>query len=136
MKRLLWVTASALSLALVSAGFAFSSSTSHRAEIFSDPAAKSKPVVGLVLKYKDGVVAKDIFGNQVALSSELNQGEDLGLGMYSANFEAAVSESAALDIANSIAGDSRIETIYFNHFLPKPSATKPSYSVPASSSAA
>ena len=117
MKRLLWVTASALSLALVSAGFAFSSSTSHRAEIFSDPAAKSKPVVGLVLKYKDGVVAKDIFGNQVALSSELNQGEDLGLGMYSANFEAAVSESAALDIANSIAGDSRIETIYFNHFL-------------------
>ena len=117
MKRLLWVTASALSLALVSAGFAFNSSTSHRAEIFSDPAAKSKPVVGLVLKYKDGVVAKDIFGNQVALSSELNQGEDLGLGMYSANFEAAVSESAALDIANSIAGDSRIETIYFNHFL-------------------
>ena len=117
MKRLLWVTASALSLALVSAGFAFNSSTSHRAEIFSDPAAKSKPVVGLVLKYKDGVVAKDIFGNQVALSSELNQGEDLGLGMYSANFEAAVSESAALDIANSIAGDSRIETIYLNHFL-------------------
>ena len=117
MKRLLWVTALALSLALVSAGFAFNSSTSHRAEIFSDPAAKSKPVVGLVLKYKDGVVAKDIFGNQVALSSELNQGEDLGLGMYSANFEAAVSESAALDIANSIAGDSRIETIYLNHFL-------------------
>jgi serine protease len=117
MKRLLWVTASALSLALVSAGFAFNSSTSHRAQIFSDPAAKSKPVVGLVLKYKDGVVAKDIFGNQVALSSELNQGEDLGLGMYSANFEAAVSESEALDIANSIAGDSRIETIYLNHFL-------------------
>jgi len=117
MKRLLWVTASALSLALVSAGFAFSSSTSHRAEIFSDPAAKSKPVVGLVLKYKDVVVAKDIFGNQVALSSELNQGEDLGLGMYSANFEAAVSEPAALDIANSIAADSRIETIYLNHFL-------------------
>ena len=117
MKRLLWVTASALSLALVSAGFAFNSSTSHRAQIFSDPAAKSKPVVGLVLKYKDGVVAKDIFGNQVALSSELNQGEDLGLGMYSANFEEAVSESAARDIANSIAADSRIETIYLNHFL-------------------
>jgi serine protease len=117
MKRLLWVTASALSLALVSTGFAFSSSTSHRAQIFSDPVAKSKPVVGLVLKYKDGVVAKDIFGNQVALPSELNQGEDLGLGMYSANFEAAVSESAALEIANSIAGDSRIETIYLNHFL-------------------
>jgi serine protease len=117
MKRLLWVTASALSLALVSAGFAFSSSTSHRAQIFSDPEAKSKPVVGLVLKYKDGVAAKDIFGNQVALSSELNQGEDLGLGMYSANFEAAVSESAARDIANSIAADSRIETIYLNHFL-------------------
>ena len=117
MKRLLWVTASALCLALVSAGFAFNSSTSHRAEIFSDPAAKSKPVVGLVLKYKDGVVAKDIFGNQVALSSELNQGEDLGLGMYSANFEEAVSESVARDIANSIAADSRIETIYLNHFL-------------------
>jgi len=117
MKRLLWVTASALCLALVSAGFAFNSSTSHRAEIFSDPAAKSKPVVGLVLKYKDGVVAKDIFGNQVALSSELNQGEDLGLGMYSANFEEAVSESAARDSANSSAADSRIETIYLNHFL-------------------
>ncbi|MFZ4065281.1 MAG: hypothetical protein ACOYJ7_03180, partial [Rhodoluna sp.] len=85
MKRLLWMTASALSLALIASGFAFSFVSSHRAEILSDPAAKSKPVVGLVLKYKDGVFATNIFGNQVALSSDLNQGEDLGLGMYSAN---------------------------------------------------
>ena len=117
MKRLPWITASALSLALIASGFAFSFVSSHRAEILSDPAAKSKPVVGLVLKYKDGVFATDIFGNQVALSSDLNQGEDLGLGMYSANFKKAVSESSALKIANSITGDSRIETIYLNHVL-------------------
>jgi serine protease len=117
MRRLHWATSSALSLALVLAGLALNLATSARAEILSDSAAKNKPVVGLVIKYKEGVLAKDFLGNQVALSPELKQGEDLGLGMYSANFEQQVDETVARKVADALTTDSRIETIYLNHYL-------------------
>jgi len=118
MKRLTWLASAALAFTLIAVGFVAGFTSSKKATIFSDPAAKQKPVVGLVLKYRDGVSPMNFLGNQVGLdSTELTKGEDLGLGLYSANFESAHSEASSLKIADSLAGDSRIESIYLNHFL-------------------
>ena len=117
MRRLLWLTSSTLTIALGAVGL-FASAPRDRAEIFSDSAAKNKPVVGLVLKYRDGVIPTDFWGNQVGLDSTgLSRGEDLGLGLYSANFKSSISEASALKVAESMASDSRIESIYLNHLL-------------------
>jgi hypothetical protein len=57
-----WVSA-VVSFALIF-GLLFVTQNHKRAEIVSDPANKDKEVDGLVLKYRDGVVPFDIFGNQ------------------------------------------------------------------------
>jgi len=118
MKRLIWMASTGLAFSLIAVGLVAGLTSSKKATIFSDPAAKQKPVVGLVLKYRDGISPTDFLGNQVGLdSTELTKGEDLGLSLYSANFKSAHSEASALKIAESLAGDSRIESIYLNHFL-------------------
>lgn len=113
-----WVSAG-VSFALI-LGLLFVTQNHKRAEILSDPANKDKEVVGLVLKYRDGVVPFDIFGNQVGLEDSqfgLSKGQDLGLGMYSVDFNKSRSEKSALSVARSLAGDQRVETIYLNHML-------------------
>ena len=113
-----WVSA-VVSFALIF-GLLFVTQNHKRAEILSDPANKDKEVVGLVLKYRDGVVPFDIFGNQVGVEDSqfgLSKGQDLGLGMYSVDFNKSRSEKSALSVARSLAGDQRVETIYLNHML-------------------
>ena len=113
-------TLAVLTTAALVLGFAVSHQDGRSAQVFSDPANKNKPVVGLVLKYRAGVVPFDLFGSQTGLDSsvaEMTKGEDLGLGMYSADFKNQLSESAAQKIAVELAQDSRIESIYLNHFL-------------------
>ncbi len=137
MKRLIWLISATLSFALITFGLIAGFSSNKKATVHSDPAANDKPVVGLVLKYKEGVFPTDYLGNQVGLdSTQLSQGEDLGLGLYSANFKTALSEGEALELADSIASDSRIESIYLNHFLSEANfkvATPKSGSLKASS---
>jgi serine protease len=113
------LTAVLTSLALI-AGLVYVSQSHSSAKIFSDPANRQKPVVGLVLKYKDGVVPFDLFGNQTGIENskgELTKGVDLGLGMYSVDFRNSASEESALSIAQSLVKDQRIESIYLNHLL-------------------
>jgi serine protease len=113
------LTAVMTSLALI-AGLVYVGQSYSSAKIFSDPANRQKPVVGLVLKYKDGVVPFDLFGNQTGIENskgELTKGVDLGLGMYSVDFKSSVSEESALSIAQSLVKDQRIESIYLNHLL-------------------
>ncbi len=118
MKRLVWLASATLSFVIIAAGLVAGFTSTQKANIFSDPAAKNQPVVGLVLKYREGVAAVDFWGNQVGLESTgLSRGEDLGLGLYSANFKSATSEETALMVAESLAKDSRIASIYLNHFL-------------------
>ncbi|MEY3317567.1 MAG: hypothetical protein RLZZ503_769, partial [Actinomycetota bacterium] len=42
-------------------------SSAGLAKVSSESSYKDEPVVGLVIKYRDGVVPIDLFGNQVAL---------------------------------------------------------------------
>lgn len=113
------VAAVLTSLALI-AGLVYVGQSHSSAKIFSDPANRQKPVVGLVLKYKNGVVPFDLFGNQTGIENskgELTKGVDLGLGMYSVDFRNSVSEGSALSIAQSLVKDQRIESIYLNHLI-------------------
>ena len=107
------------SIALV-AGLSFVIVPHETASIYSDPANQSKPVVGLVLKYRDGVLPFDLFGNQAAIADsnyQLTKGVDLGLGMYSVDFNKSVSEAQALKIAGTLVSDERVESIFLNHML-------------------
>ncbi len=119
MKSRLGFVAIVTSVALL-AGLVVAGQSQRLANIFSDPANKNKPVVGLVLKYREDVVPFDAFGNQTAIevaNGPLSKGVDLGLGMYSADFQKSVTEDEALKIARSLSGDQRIESIYLNHLL-------------------
>jgi serine protease len=119
MKSRIGFAAVAASVALL-AGLAFVSVHHKVASIYSDPANKAKPVVGLVLKYQDGIAPFDLFGNQVAIGDtkyQLNKGVDLGLGMYSVDFKNSVNEYEALKIAATLVNDERVESIYLNHML-------------------
>ena len=64
--------------------------------VSSEPAYKDEPVVGLVIKYRAGVVPVDVFGNQVALDfteQKLEPGVDVGLGLHTAKFQKQLTES-------------------------------------------
>jgi serine protease len=92
------------------------------ATVSSDPAYKGEPVVGLVIKYRDGVNPVDLFGNQVALNlsqAKLIPGDDLGLGMHSAKFSKQLSESQALVVANQIAKSPDVDSVFLDHLLTK-----------------
>ncbi len=108
------------------------------AAVYSEPNFAKKPVVGLVIKYKAGVIPFDLFGNQVAIddaNGALSKGEDLGLGLYSASFKRPTNETRARAIAAKLTSDSRVQAVYLDHFLstqsfkstsPKLAALKPS----------
>lgn len=90
--------------------------------VSSERAYKNEPVVGLVIKYREGVVPIDIFGNQVGLDlaqDELSPGVDIGLGMHSAKFPTQLSENEALVIANQVAKSPSVEAVYLDHLLTK-----------------
>lgn len=92
------------------------------ANVSSDPAYKNEPVVGLVIKYRDGVSQVDLNGNQVALNLsnvKLTPGDDLGLGMRSAKFSKQMSEGQALEVANQIAQSQDVESVFLDHLLTK-----------------
>jgi serine protease len=122
MKRVTKVTAIGL-VALLALGYLTALiSSSSQGNVSSDPAHKDEPVVGLVIKYRDGVVPIDVFGNQVALDlaqPKLKPGVDIGLGMHSAKFEKELSETQALEIANQIAKSPSVEAVYLDHLLTK-----------------
>ena len=110
--------ASALTLVLASQVLIGNSAAT--AAVYSEPNFANKPVVGLIIKYKDGVAPFDLFGNQVAIdqaSGELIKGEDLGLGLYSASFKKSTNETRARAIAAKLTSDSRIKAVYLDHFL-------------------
>jgi len=98
--------------------------SSGRAQVLSESKYSAEPVVGLVIKYRDGVVPMDIFGNQTALdlsTTKLVPGSDLGLGMYSAKFVSRQTEEEALQIATQIAKSPSVEKVFLDHFLTKAS---------------
>ena len=97
-------------------------SSGGQGSVSSEPAYKNEPVVGLVIKYRDGVVPVDIFGNQVGLEFaqvKITPGVDIGLGLQSAKFENQLSESEALVVANQIAKSPSVEAVYLDHLLTK-----------------
>ena len=94
--------------------------SSARAAVYSDSKYSDQKVVGLALKYRDGVNPFDYSGNMAALDSanvSLKTGEGVGLGIWTATFDKPVTESVALKVANQLAADSRIEAIYLDHFV-------------------
>ena len=109
-----------LGLGLVLGTTVLIGNTAANAAIYSEPNFANKPVVGLVIKYKPGVVPFDLFGNQTALedaNGQLTKGQDLGLGLYSATFSKSTSETKARLIATKLTSDSRVEAVYLDHFL-------------------
>jgi serine protease len=105
------------SFALLLASLSFTALSPARADVYSDPSYLGQPVVGLVIKYQPGVIAFDAFGNQVGLTSELTKGLDVGLGMYSAKFSNSLDEETALSVANEVANNPAVESVYLDHFL-------------------
>ena len=92
------------------------------AKVSSESSYKDEPVVGLVIKYRAGVVPVDIFGNQVGLNLAANQllpGEDVGLGLHTAKFQQQLTEGEALAIANQVAKSPSVEAVYLDHLLTK-----------------
>ena len=90
--------------------------------VSSDPTYKDEPVVGLVIKYRDGAVPVDIFGNQLGLelsTTKLLPGEDIGLGLHSAKFGQQLTEADALVIANQVAKSQYVEAVFLDHLLTK-----------------
>jgi len=122
MKRGTKITAVALVLLLALGYLTALVSSVGTATVSSDPAYKDEPVVGLVIKYRAGVVPLDMFGKQVALNlakEKLIPGEDIGLGMHSAKFEKQLTEVEALEVANQVAKSPSVEAVYLDHFLTK-----------------
>ena len=122
MKPAIRYTAIALVLLLALGYLSALVASSGSATVSTDPAYKDEPVVGLVIKYKDGQVPVDAFGNQLALdlsATKLIPGEDIGLGMYSAKFGKALNEAQALLIANQVAKSQYVEAVFLDHLLTK-----------------
>jgi serine protease len=120
MKRVPKYTAIAIVLLLALGYLSALVVSSGRAEVFTESKYSAEPVVGLVIKYRDGVVPIDIFGNQTAIdlsTTKLNPGSDLGLGMYSAKFEQKKTEQQALEIAQQIAASPSVEKVFLDHLL-------------------
>ena len=122
MKPAIRYTAIALVLLLALGYLSALVASSGSATVSTDPAYNDEPVVGLVIKYKDGQVPVDVFGNQLALdlsATKLIPGEDIGLGMYSAKFGKALNEAQALLIANQVAKSPYVEAVFLDHLLTK-----------------
>lgn len=97
-------------------------SSAGLAKVSSESSYKDEPVVGLVIKYRHGVIPIDIFGNQVALGlseQKLEPGVDVGLGLHTAKFPKHLTESEALAIANQVAKSPSVEAVYLDHLLTK-----------------
>ena len=97
-------------------------SSASQVTVSSDPAFSDEPVVGLVIKYKAGVVPVDLFGNQVALNlaaGRLQPGVDIGLGLHSAKFAKQMNEAEALIIASQVAKSPSVDAVYLDHMLTK-----------------
>jgi serine protease len=130
----------ALGLGLILGSTVLLGSSSANAAVFSEPSYLGKPVVGLIIKYKEGVVPVDFMGNQVAIDAaggKLTKGLDVGLGLYSASFAKPTDEKTALAIAATLTSDSRIQAVYLDHFLSSASfrAVSPKLAVLKASSA-
>ena len=124
MNRVSKYTAIALVLLLALGYLSAMVVSSGRAQVLSESKYSGEPVVGLVIKYRDGVVPMDIFGNQTALdlsTTKLVPGSDLGLGMYSAKFVSRQTEQEALQIATQIAKSPSVEKVFLDHLLTKAS---------------
>lgn len=122
MKPAIRYTAIALVLLLALGYLSALVASSGSSTVSTDPAYNDEPVVGLVIKYKDGQVPVDVFGNQLALdlsATKLIPGEDIGLGMYSAKFGKALNEAQALLIANQVAKSEYVEAVFLDHLLTK-----------------
>ena len=97
-------------------------SSAGLAKVSSESSYKDEPVVGLVIKYRDGVVPIDIFGNQVGLDlagKAVRPGVDVGLGLHTAKFQKQLTESEAFAIANQVAKSPSVEAVYLDHLLTK-----------------
>jgi serine protease len=122
MKPVVKFTAIALVVLLALGYLTAMVSSAGLAKVSSESSYKDEPVVGLVIKYRDGVVPIDIFGNQVALDlaeQELKPGVDVGLGLHTAKFPKPLTEREALAIANKVAKSSSVEAVYLDHLLTK-----------------
>lgn len=122
MKPAIRYTAIALVLLLALGYLSALVASAGSASVSTDPAYKDEPVVGLVIKYRDGQVPIDAFGNQLGLelsTTKLIKGEDIGLGMYSAKFSQELKEADALVIANQVAKSPFVDVVYLDHLLTK-----------------
>jgi serine protease len=140
MKPVTRYTAIALVLLLALGYLTALVASSGGATVSSDPAYKDEPVVGLVIKYKDGQVPVDVFGNQLGLELsgvKLSPGVDIGLGMHSAKFTQELDEADALVVANQVAKSPSVEAVYLDHLLTKAtySASTPKLAVLKASTA-
>jgi serine protease len=124
MKRAPKYTAIALVLLLALGYLSALFASAGRAQVLTESKYSTEPVVGLVIKYRDGVLPVDMFGNQTALDlsgAKLIPGSDLGLGMYSAKFVTQQSQEQALAIAGQIATSPSVEKVFLDHLLTKAS---------------
>ncbi len=122
MKPAIKYTAIALVLLLALGYLSALVASAGSATVSTDPAYKDEPVVGLVIKYRDGQVPIDVFGNQLGLelsATKLIPGEDIGLGMYSAKFSQELKEADALAIAKQVAKSPFVDAVYLDHLLTK-----------------
>jgi serine protease len=122
MKRAPKYTAVALVLLLALGYLSALVVSAGRAQVLTEKKYSAEPVVGLVIKYREGVVPIDIFGNQTALdlsTTKLIPSSSLGLGMYSAKFEQKQTEQQALIFAEQIANSPSVEKVFIDHLLTK-----------------
>jgi len=113
MKRAPKYTAIALVLLLALGYLSALVVSAGRAQVLTESKYSAEPVVGLVIKYRDGILSKDL------PSTKLLPGVDLGLGMYSAKFVQKQTEAQALKIAEQLATNPSIEKVFLDHLLTK-----------------
>ena len=118
MKQLKLLASSALVLGLLIAGLSVNFLSQNKAQVFSEPSYAKDKVVGLVIKYREGVLPFDLNGNQRGLDGlGLVKGNDLGLGMYSASFEVPTDEVSAQKVAERLSTNPLVGTVFLDHFL-------------------
>lgn len=106
--------------AMVLSALVFTNLSPAQAAVLSESSYADQAVVGLAIKYKDGVVPINIFGKQAGLElaeGKLNKGVDIGLNVWTASFPKPLNEEQAKSVANLLVSDPRIETVYLDHML-------------------
>jgi serine protease len=109
-----------LSSVLALSAIVFTNLPSARASVLSEASYSDQKVVGLAIKYRQGVVPVNIFGEQVGIdlaNGKLLKGLDVGLGVWSAPFPKALKEDQAKQVAALLVNDPRIEAVYLDHML-------------------